>query len=337
MQTGIWTGAALILLAGALQGTFAMPMKFAHMWKHENIWLIFAFTGLVLFPWLLTAATEPSLSEVYRLTSAGALAAMIGSGLCWGIGATLTGIGLRMVGISLGLGIILGLSASVGSFIPFIILTPGQLFAPRGLAYLTGTSVMLAGIALVAVAGAARERASGPGESSGKPRFLAGLLVCVTSGIFSSMLNFSFAFGSETIRHARDLGASSAWAANVVSAPATTGGFLANLIYCVYELRRNRSARLYFLPGTGTYWLFGTLMGAFWYGGLAIYGVGIRSMASFGTILGWPLLMGTIIIASNLAGFLTGEWTKAGNRARLFLVAGNGIVLAALIILARAQ
>jgi hypothetical protein len=24
------------------------------LWNHENIWLVFAFTGLVLFPWLLT-------------------------------------------------------------------------------------------------------------------------------------------------------------------------------------------------------------------------------------------------------------------------------------------
>ena len=57
MDDQILLGAGLVLVAGFLQGLFAVPMKFARRWNYENIWLVFAFTGLVVFPWLLTFAT----------------------------------------------------------------------------------------------------------------------------------------------------------------------------------------------------------------------------------------------------------------------------------------
>ena len=83
MTTIAATGFAIILLAGLLQGLFALPMKFARGWNYENIWLIFAATGLVIFPWMLTAATVPHLPSVYRATPTPVLLAILGFGLCW--------------------------------------------------------------------------------------------------------------------------------------------------------------------------------------------------------------------------------------------------------------
>jgi len=335
----VLAGALLILAAGALQGTFAVPMKYARKWNHENIWLVFAFTGLVLFPWLLTSATVPSLGHVYSSTSSPTLWAIIASGLAWGVGATLTGIGLKMIGIGLGLAVVLGLSASVGSLVPLLVLSPHKVFTLQGGLYLLGTCVMFAGIALVAVAGALREKseqASGSPGAAGAP-FLVGLLVAVAAGILSSALNFSYAFGTEAIEHARRLGASSVWAPNVVAVLATTGGFLANLAYCTWRFYKNSSGRLYFSTGSGSHWIYGALMGGFWFGGLAVYGMGLSRMGSFGTVAGWPLLMGTIIIASNLAGLLTGEWARASARSKAYLFRGVFVILGALAVLAAAQ
>jgi L-rhamnose-H+ transport protein len=78
-------------------------------------------------------------------------------------------------------------------------------------------------------------------------------------------------------------------------------------------------------------------MGAFWFGGLAVYGLGIYRMGDFGTVVGWPLLMGTIIVTSNAAGFLTGEWAGTGARVRAYLGVGMMIILIALWILGLAQ
>ena len=77
--------------------------------------------------------------------------------------------------------------------------------------------------------------------------------------------------------------------------------------------------------------------GAFWFGGLAVYGLGVYRMGDFGTVVGWPLLMGTIIVTSNVTGVLTGEWKGAGARVRGYLVSGMIVILVALWILSLAQ
>jgi len=57
------------------------------------------------------------LGEVYAVTSTGALIRIAGFGFCWGIGSALAGLGMNLLGIGLGMAIILGLSASLGSLI----------------------------------------------------------------------------------------------------------------------------------------------------------------------------------------------------------------------------
>ena len=341
MDLRILIGAGLVLGGGILQGLFPVPMKFARRWNYENIWLVFALTGLVIFPWLLTGVTVPHLGEVYRITPTHTILAIAGFGLCWGAGATLTGLGLSMLGIGLGFAIILGLSASVGSLVPLLVLTPEKAGTSQGHLYFLGTAVMLVGIVVAARAGALRDRnKKSEGSDRGvkvKGSFLAGLGVAIVAGLLSSMLNFSYAFGAGALAVARQLGVSPVWMSNVVAAPATSGGFIANGLYCLYLLRKNDTSKNFGIRGVRINWLYGAMMGAFWFGGLAVYGLGIYRMGEFGTVVGWPLLMGTIIITSNAAGLLTGEWAGTGARVRGYLGGGMAIILLALWILALAQ
>lgn len=327
----------MVCLAGVLQGLFALPMKFARRWNYENIWLVYAASGLVVFPWMLTGATVPHLASVYRLTPITALAAIAGFGLCWGVGSLLTGLGLRMLGIGLGLAILLGLCASIGSLIPLLVLTPEKIHSYQGHVYLAGTAVMLVGIACGARAGFLREREAGVQESAGGKSFVAGLIVVTVSGLLSSALNFCYAFGGAAVKSAEKLGVSSAWAANVITALAISSGFVAILVYCLYLLRKNRTAGLFFAPELRVNWLYGAMMGALWFGGQALYGVGVLHMGSFGTVLGWPLLMGMIIVIGNLAGLLTGEWKGTTRRSRFYLLLSMVLLLAALGVLALGQ
>jgi L-rhamnose-H+ transport protein len=150
-------------------------------------------------------------------------------------------------------------------------------------------------------------------------------------------LNFSYAFGTEAIGVAHHAGVSPLWISNVVAAPATSGGFVANLLYCAYLLRKNSTTKEFWNPQLGINWIHGAAMGALWFGGLVVYGLGIYRMGDFGTVIGWPLIMGTVIITSNVAGFLTGEWAGTGGRIRGYLGAGMAVILLALLILAFAQ
>jgi len=69
---------------------------------------------------------------------------------------------------------------------------------------------------------------------------MIGLLICIFSGIFSSLLNFAFFLGDELRVRALPSGASSAMA-NPIWALTVTGGFLANFVYCVYMLSKNHT------------------------------------------------------------------------------------------------
>lgn len=338
MNYQLWLGVIAVISAGILQGVFAVPMKYASGWKYENIWLVYSFCGMVVFPWLLAAATVPELGRVYAVTSAKTLFSIAGFGACWGIGATLTGVGFSILGIGLGLAIILALSASLGSLIPLIILNPQHLHTRQGQIYLVATTIMIIGIVFCARAGWLRDRIRGS-ELMGATRgsFLAGLIVCCSSGLLSSALNFSYAFGSEAAFHALNQGASSIWSTGVVTSLAVSGGFLANFLYCGHLLLKHGTIRQFAVRGAGLGWLCGALMGLFWFGGQTLYGLGISRMGSLGVIVGWPLLMGMIIVTANAAGLLTGEWNGVSRESKLFLASGMMIILVGLSMLAFGQ
>ena len=337
MTLGIWVGVAAVFFAGLLQGLYAVPLKYTPRWNYENIWLAFSIWGMVVLPWMLTTATVPHTAQVYSMTSTGALVRIAGFGLCWGVGSLLSGLGMTLLGIGLGMAIILGLSASVGSLIPLLVLHPEQLQTPQGHTYLVGTVIMLLGIAVCAKAGILRDAARKLGDSALRKSFLAGFIVCCLSGLFSSALNFSYAFGGEAIERARALGASALWSAGVVTALAVSGGFVANLAYCGYLVVKNRTANRFTGDGASRGWLCGLLMAIFWFGGQSLYGVGISRMGQLGVVIGWPLLMGMIIVTSNTAGILTGEWSGVPSATRRYLGAGMVLILAALGVLAMAQ
>src|SRR6516165_1537995 len=188
----VW-GLAVVVLAGMLQGSFAAPMKRLTAWQWENSWLVFAFSGLIICPWIINFATVPHVLAVYAAALPSTITKVLSCGLLWGAGATLFGLGISRVGLALGFALILGITASFGSLLPMAILHSDQLATKRGIALIVGTLVMALGLVLLALAGRARERSAGDKEGQ-RSGFTVGLVICIFSGIFSSMLNFSFVF-----------------------------------------------------------------------------------------------------------------------------------------------
>src|SRR5277367_3401452 len=208
-------GIGLVLVAGLLNGSFAAPMKRMTAWRWENSWLSFAITGLIIFPWIITLLTVPHVGGVYSGSSSATLWKVSLFGIAWGVGSTLFGIGISRVGMALGFAIILGITASFGSLFPLAVLHPEELHSRRGEALMLGTTIMIGGLLFLAFAGKRRERDAGT-SGAARSGFALGLLICIFSGIFSSMLNFSFVFGDEIRIRALASGASSSMAANPI-------------------------------------------------------------------------------------------------------------------------
>jgi len=332
MGASLFGALAIVTVAGILNGSFAAPMKRMPAWQWENSWLIFAFSGLLLFPWIINLATIPNLGHVYAGASLSTLGKVVLFGLLWGTGATLFGLGISRVGMALGFALILGITASFGSLLPLAILHPEQLLAKRGLALIAGTAVMIVGLYLLAIAGRTRERDLGA-SSSARSGFTIGLVICIFSGIFSSMMNFSFVFGDELKTRALDAGAGTAMAANPIWTLTVTGGFVVNFLYCVYLLNKNNTWGVFRNGNPATYWPLGFTTGASWFGGVVFYGMGAAALGSLGAIVGWPIFMTLDILTGLFWGAVSGEWKGASRRAIAYCWLGVAVLLLAIAII----
>jgi L-rhamnose-H+ transport protein len=327
-------GIASVLAGGVLNGSFIVPMKRMTRWGWENSWLVYAAAALLLLPWLVAWATIPHLGSVIRATSTGCLVTVLLFGAGWGIGSVLFGLGVSRLGLAVGYGVILGLIAPIGTFLPLVVLHPERLWTRQGYALVAGTVLVLIAITFLAVAARRREQESASFAPMVKSGFLVGLIICILSGIFSPMLNFSYVFGQELQSKAVLFGAPANLGANAIWCVTLTAGFVVNAAYCVFLLQTNRTWKLFGGAPVG-YWLGGAVMGLMWFGSFIAYGMGATALGPLGGIVGWPLFMSMSLIASNALGALTGEWKGTSRRAYTYSLLGMVFLILAVIVISR--
>jgi len=322
-------GIAGVLVGGILNGSFVAPMKKMPGWKWENIWLVYSISGLLVIPWIAALATVPNLGVVLTGASAASIWRVLLFGLGWGVGSVLFGLGIARMGLAVGYGLILGLIAPIGTFLPLIVLHPEQLQTRRGTSLIAGTLIVVCGIVLCAIAGKMREH----DNTRPKQGFAVGLLICVLAGIFSPMLNFSFAFGGELQQRALDTGATRDAASNAIWPLCLTAGLIANAGYSILLLQREGSWKL-FRGAPAGYWGRGALMGLLCFGSFIAYGAGANALGLLGAVVGWPLFMSMSLITSNTLGWISGEWQGAPPKAIRYAVTGMAILIVAITVIA---
>lgn len=336
MNARLGWGVVGVLLGGVLNGTWVLPMKRLRAWHWENSWLVYSVAGLAVAPWAAALATVPQLYDAFHCTSGLSLVKILVFGFGWGIGSVLFGLGVSRLGLAVGYGIILGLIAPIGTFLPLAVLHPERLWTQEGQTLIAGTLLAMVGIVFLAIAGRRREREAQTLAPMVQSGFLTGLVICILSGIFSPMLNFSFVFGQELQQQALALGARPSVAANAIWSLALTAGFGANAGYCVYLLQKNRSWHLFSLSNAPvSYWVGACLMGVICFGSFMAYGIGATTLGPLGGIVGWPLFVSMSLITSNFWGALTGEWSGASRRAYGYSLVGIALLIVAITVISR--
>ncbi len=345
-------GFVLLFCAGAMNGSFTLPMKFTRRWAWENTWLVWSVFALVIFPPLLTLLTVPALGDVYAEAGAAMALLVAAFGAGWGISQVFFGLAVDAVGIALAFSVILGISAAVGSLPALVIRHPDKIATSAGLAIIAGVVLVLVGVGVCAVAGRRRERilavaataAAGAGSTAttttaaiAKPAVARGLLFCVFSGVGSALVGLGLEFGKPLQTAAQHAGASQMWSPNAVWLPLMIAGGIPNLIYCVYLLRKNRTGDRFGVGGTSAYWLLAALMALFWFGSTVIYGASTTVLGSLGAVLAWPLFMSLIVITASVWGVLTGEWKGTGRQPLVIMSGGVGVLIVAIFVLAAAS
>src|SRR5689334_12095609 len=149
-------GFLLLVVAGVMNASFALPMKFTKRWAWENTWAAWSALALVLMPIIAAGITVPHLPRVYAQAGTRSVVLVAACGMAWGIAQVLFGLAVDSIGIALAFAIVLGLSAAIGSLIPLIQLHPDKVLAPAGLGVIAGVVLVVAGVAVCAIAGQKR-------------------------------------------------------------------------------------------------------------------------------------------------------------------------------------
>lgn len=317
-----------IILGGVMEGSFSLPLKYTPKWAWENTWGSCSLIALIVVPWPLALLTVPNLSVAFHQASSGAIWAAIVFGAGWGIGGIFFGLGLDALGLSLGLSLIMGLVAITGSLIPLLMQHPEELSRAPGMALMAGIAVMIAGLVVCSRAGRMKEHATLGSDSAqaaasrAKGGYARGVALCIAAGLLSSLVNFALIFGADIAHAAGRQGIGQAAANNALWALVFTANYVVNAGYCAFLAARRNTFRNFFYKGTGIYWIFAVAMGLVWAAGIAIYGAGASMMGEFGAIFGFPIMVISAILAGNVLGFFTGEWTGSGAAPKRMMAAG---------------
>jgi L-rhamnose-H+ transport protein len=326
-------GLSLTLIAGVMNGSFAVPMKYARRWSWENIWFGWSIFSLAALPLVVTSITVPHWGGIYSTSRSSILGIVFGFGLGWGVSQVLFGLGIARVGVAVGFAIVVGLASATGSLVPLLVLHAGRALTASGLGVIGAVTIIFAGVALCAWAGKKKEKYSNAPETAKSSGSRIGILLCMLSGVGGSMINLGLAFGQPLAEAARGHGVPSMNSANAVWLPVMLSGFLPNAFYCIYLLHAHRTWSKYGEREGFSHWVLAFAMAGLWFGSVEVYGIAADRLGSWGPILGWPVFMSSAIITASLWGLLTGEWKGASAGARRLMFAGVSLLVGAIFIL----
>ncbi len=333
----------LILLAGVVNGSYALPSKSMGRWKFENIWLQFSLWTFVILPWALMFGVEPRIMEIYAAAPVSLLWLMIAGGFVFGVGQVCFAAALDMIGMGLSFVINVGLGMSLGFLVPLLLQYPQEIPTPFGLVTLSGTAIAILGLLLSSHAGSLRDREHAKLDSAGQAArdaaagqsrsHATGVFLTALTGLTSASQNAVFSMTAGLQHLALKMGAGTFAAASVLWPGFLTSAFIPFAVYTVHLHRRNRSFGSYKSPDTAKYHFLIVLMAAFWYGSLAIYSKASQLIGALGPVVGWPIFMALIILTSNFWGWRYREWENAGSSAKRVMKWGLACLVASILIL----
>ncbi len=152
----ILAGIGWHMVGAASAASFYAPIEKVKRWSWETTWAVAGIFSWVLLPIGVSYLLLPHFGAFYASIPSGVLLKMALFGAMWGVGNVSYGLTMRHLGMSLGIGVAIGVTLVVGTLVPPLM--HGQaamLFQTRGgLLNMAGVLVALAGRGDCVVCGA---------------------------------------------------------------------------------------------------------------------------------------------------------------------------------------
>lgn len=332
-------GILIALIAGMLNGMFALPMKLNKNWTWENNWFPFSFLSLMIFPLIIVVLSIPKPIELLNALPIQNILLGLFCGIIIYGGSLLFGISLGFIGIALSFTLLVGSMSIVGVFLPLVIFNSDIIFSTGGIFILFGVLLFLISLFFSFKAGQLKEASLKKLDvvnSREKSSIQKGMILAIIGGVLSGLLSLVMNMGwaKEIIDNAVKTGnASLSYASNAVLFIILIGGLIPNIGYCVFLFKRNKSWCLYKRNNSFLYWIAILTMGLLYSASTGLWGISISEsmLGKLGPSVGWALFIGMMMISSNITGYLTGEWKSVDNKTIKYLFASIGLIISALL------
>src|SRR5574344_1047656 len=317
-------GLIIIAIGAFCQSSSYVPINKIKDWSWESYWIVqgvFAWLILPLLGALLAVPQGHSLFELFTAGNSFSVWMTILFGVLWGVGGLTFGLSMRYLGVALGQSIALGTCAGLGT-----ILTP--IFTGKAneltTAVIVGVAVTLVGIAIIGYAGSMKSSTLSDEEKKKAVKdfnFTKGMIVALLAGFMSACFSIGLGFGEPLCFESTDAIYKTLPATLMV----TTGGFLTNALYCIYQNSKNHTWSDYGKTSIlSNNLLFCALAGLLWYSQFFGLSLGKGFLASSATLLtfSWCILMSLNVTFSNVWGIILKEWKGCNNKTIIVLVTG---------------
>jgi L-rhamnose-H+ transport protein len=331
----IMIGILLIAIGSLGAASFYVPFKKVKQWSWESYWIVQGVAAWLVAPWVAALITVPpgSLMDIIREAPSSAKWLTILFGALWGIGGLTFGLSIRYMGIALGQSLVLGLTAALGTLIPALVAGENLFSSRAGILTLIGVAIALAGIVIVGYAGALKNRNLTEEQRKEAVKDFAlkkGILIAILSGVMSACFAYGYVAGEPIDEVAAAYGTNSLFVSNPTLIFILLGGFITNLVYCVFLNIKNGSYRDY-TSVSGAVFLnnvaFTFLAGFLWFLQFHFYGMGRSLVPDSMEAYSWSILMALNIAFSNIWGLVLKEWKGVSRQTLVVLFIGIVILI----------
>ena len=319
----------LLIFASFFQGTFGLGMKYMNPMSWESWWVVHVLVAMILFPMIWAIIAIPDLFEIISNSPKDAIYLAMLFGFLWGIGGIMFGVSVPYIGLSLTMGIVMGLAGSAGSLIPLFQIENAT-SQPSFPYIIGGLLISLIGVAITAKAGIERDKLLSSDNKSSN--IVKGILIAVTCGLLSSLLNVGFANAAPIADKAQEYGViarNSSLAAWVV---VLWGAFVMNFGYAIFLLIKNNTWKTFSFKNAKNAYKWSFIAGFCWFAALGVYGQGAALLGEIGPVIGWPILLGLSLIISNYWAYMAGEWKNASKPFNKLLLGLLVLIISAVVL-----
>jgi len=334
MPTVILAGIGWHILGAAMAASFYAPIGKVKNWSWETTWAVAGFFSWILLPIGVSLILLPDFHGFYASLDSSLMLKVALFGAMWGVGNVSYGLTMRHLGMSLGIGVAIGVTLVVGTLVPPIM--HGQaamlIHTRSGMLTLAGIVVALIGVAIVSYAGHQKEVQLG--AELKEFNVMLGLALAVMCGIFSSGFSFGLDAATPIRTAALAVGVNALYARLPTYVLIMGGGAIVNLTYCFVRLAALKRLSLRAdLSHPGPVLLANAALaacgGIMWYLQFFFYAWGEANIPVRLSYVNWMLHMSIYVLCGGLVGLALGEWKGVASRPIRLLWAGILVIIAA--------